>query len=271
MGGKRFSLSREDVTRAGKLKVPNINLSLSEIAALYFLKSSSGLYQGTEIQVEIDKAFVKLDHFVPDEFGAKVGSVAGAFVTSRRFAKDYSDKEEILDTLVTAITNQQTCLVTYHAFAENHVKTYRIAPLQLFEHHGGLYLFSQIVKFGDIRMQAVERIKSIEMEYETFERPDDFNAEERLCSAFGLDYDDPIEAKIWISGDQARYVKERRWAKEQTFTDQEDGSTILEMKTSGWQEIKSWILSMGSDAMLIEPENLRLNLASEISKMATLY
>jgi len=266
-GSKRFSLSREDVTRAGNLKVPQINLNLSEIAALYFLKSSNSLYQGTEIQDEIDKAFVKLDQYMPDEFGEKIGSIAGAFVTSPKFAKDYSDKEEILETLITAIAKQRTCLVTYHAYGKDQVKTYRIAPLQLFEHHGGLYLFSQIVKYGEIRMQAIERIQHLKMEDETFVRPEDFNAEKRLNAAFGLIYDDPVEVKIWISADLARYVKERRWAEKQTFTDQNDGSTILEMKTSGWYEVKRWILSLGSNAQLISPEELRKDYEDEIKAM----
>jgi len=270
-GKKRFSLSKEDVTRAGKLKVPNINLNLSEIAALYFLKSSTGLYRGTEIQEEIDKAFVKLDQFMPDEFGEKISGIAGAFVANQRFEKDYSEKEEILDTLVSAITNQRTCLVTYHAFGQNKVKKYRIAPLQIFEHHGGLYAFSQIVKYGDIRMQAIDRIQDLEIEEETFERPEDFDAEKELNNAFGLISDDPIEVKIWFSANRARYIKERNWAPDQKYVDQEDGSTILEMKTSGWYEVKMWILSYGRDARLIEPESLRQDFAEEISAMTDNY
>lgn len=269
-GNKRFSLSKEDVTRAGKIKVPAINLNLSEIAALYFLKSSTSLYQGTEIQDEIDKAFVKLDQFMPDEFGEKIGGISGAFVASRHFAKDYSDKEEILDTLVTAIANQKTCLVTYHAFGVDKVKKYRIAPLQIFEHQGGLYLFSQIVRFGDIRMQAIERIQNLEMENETFEKPEDFDAETLLNSAFGLTYDDPISLKIWFSSDQARYVKERRWSNDQSFVDQDDGSTILEMKTSGRYEVKRWLLSFGAEAKILEPAALVDNLTDEITRMHTM-
>ncbi|MDT8442381.1 MAG: WYL domain-containing protein [Desulfuromonadales bacterium] len=270
-GGKRFSLSREDVVRAGKLKVPNINLSLSEIAALYFLKSSTGLYQGTEIQEEIERAFVKLDHFMPDEFGAKLASIAGAFVGSRHFAKDYSAKEEILETLVSAIANRKICAVTYHTFSEDQIKTYRIAPLQIFEHQGGLYLFSLIVKYGDIRMQAVERIQQIEELHETFERPEDFDANALLETAFGLTYDDPIEVKIRFAPNQARYIKERRWAKIQTLSDQPDGSLILEMQTSGWYEVKRWLLSFGAEAELLSPQHLVDDLTRAIDAMHRLY
>ena len=38
---------------------------------------------------------------------------------------------------------------------------------------------------------------------------------------------DPITVKVRISADQARYVKERRWAAKQTIVEHEDGSLTL--------------------------------------------
>ena len=270
-GSKRFYLDQDDVRKAGKVKVPNVNLTLSEVIALYFLRGSSSLYQGTDIQKAIDKAFAKFDYYLPEGFGERLGNISGVFAANTRFAKDYSDKEEILDDLVTAISKRQLCQVTYHAFSEDQVKTYRIAPLQLFERNGGLYLFATVVKYGDVRMQAVERIQELKIEDETFVPPKDFDAGKLLSTAFGLTYDDPIALKVWFSAGSARYVKERKWAEVQSFADQADGSTILEMKTSGWYEVKRWLLSFGTEAKLLEPEALRLDLAAEISAMKDVY
>ncbi len=266
-GGKRFYLDEEDVRNAGKIKVPNINLTMNEIIALYFLRGSTSLYQGTDIQNSIDKAFAKFDYYLPDGFGERLGNISGVFAASNRFTKDYSNKEEILDSLVSAISKHRVCLVTYHAFSEDKVKTYKIAPQQLFERNGGLYLFSVIVKYGDVRVHAVERIQELQIEDEFFEPPEGFDADKLLGTTFGLTCDDPIELKIWFSSDQARYIKERQWAAEQCFVDQKDGSTILEMKTSGWYEVKKWVLSFGAEAKLLEPEPLRKDLMMEIAAM----
>lgn len=270
-GSKRFYLDEDDFRKAGKIKVPNINLTLDEIIALYFLRGATSLYQGTDIQKTIDKAFAKFDYYLPEGFGDRLSNIEGIFAANNRFAKDYSDKEEILDSLVTAISKKRVCLVTYHAFGEDRVKTYRIDPLQLFERNGGLYLFSVIVKYGDIRMQAVERIQELKVEDETFDSPKDFDAEKLLSTAFGLTYDDPIELKIWFSKDQVRYVKERQWAVAQKFVDQDDGSTILEMKTSGWYEVKRWLLSFGAEAKLLEPVELSADIEAEIRKTLDSY
>ena len=39
----------------------------------------------------------------------------------------------------------------------------------------------------------------------------------------------------------------------------------------GYSEIKSWILSMGSNVEVIEPQNLREDIISEIEKIKNLY
>lgn len=77
-------------------------------------------------------------------------------------------------------------------------------------------------------------------------------------------YVTPIEAKIWFSADQARYIKERRWSADQKIVEQEDGSVILEMNTSGWWDVKKWVLSFGAEAKVLEPAALRKEIMGEL-------
>jgi hypothetical protein len=81
-------------------------------------------------------------------------------------------------------------------------------------------------------MMAVERIVQLTHTSRNFSTPDDFDPGSLLEVAFNLIYDDPITVKIRFRADQARYIKERTWAKEQKITPQEDGSIVLDMKTS---------------------------------------
>lgn len=67
------------------------------------------------------------------------------------------------------------------------------------------------------------------------------------------------------SKNQARYIKERKWAKEQRITGNKDGSIILEMKTSGLNDVKRWVLSYGADARVIEPEKLKKEIIKELA------
>lgn len=104
-----------------------------------------------------------------------------------------------------------------------------------------------------------------------FTRPEGLDPRELLDSAFNLTHDDPLEVKIRFSADQARYIRERKWAKEQSIIEQADGSIILEMNTSGRWEIKRWVLSFGGEAELLEPAELRKEIAEELRNSLARY
>lgn len=112
-------------------------------------------------------------------------------------------------------------------------------------------------------MLAVERIGLIETTDAAFVYPADFDPEALLDRSFGMFYDDPLEVKIWFSAGQARYIRERQWAQEQKITKRKDGSIVLWMKTSGWWDVKKWVLSFGADAAVLEPVEMRDEIREE--------
>lgn len=270
-GGKRFSLAVGQHKRLSEIKVPELNLTIDEVVALHFLKGHSKLFKGTDVGDGIERAFAKLETYVPDGLGEKIERVRSLFVPSVRFAKDYAGKEALIESLSEAILGQYTCVVEYHSFADNKKKKYQIDPLRFFERDGGLYLFVRATRFGDIRVLAIERIDQIEATQNIFTYPADFDPEALLDRAFGMFYDDPLEVKIWFSADQARYIRERKWAPDQKITERNDGSIELWLKTSGWYDVKKWVLSFGAEARVLEPEHLLEKVRDEVEKMRNGY
>ena len=270
-GGKRFSLAAGQHKRLSEIKVPELNLSIDEVVALHFLKGHAKLFKGTEVGDGINRAFAKLETYVPDGLGEKLERVRSLFVPSARFAKDYAGKEALIDSLAEAILGQRTCVVEYHSFADDTTKIFQVEPLRFFERDGGLYLFVRVPRYGDIRVLAVERIGKIEATDAVFVYPADFDPEALLDRSFGMFYDDPLEVEIWFSADQARYIKERQWAQEQKITTRTDGSVVLWMKTSGWYDVKKWILSFGAEACVLEPAHLQDKVRKEVEKMLKGY
>lgn len=270
-GGKRVSLAPDQRKRLSEIKVPELSLDMGEVVALHFLRGHAKLFKGTEVGEGIERAFAKLAVFVPEGLGERLEQVRSLFVPSVRFAKDYAGKEALIDTLAESILGQHTCVVDYHSFADDETKKFRIDPLRFFERDGGLYLFVRMTRFGDIRVLAVERIDRIETTDATFGYPTDFDPETLLERAFGMFYDDPLEVKIWFSADQARYIRERQWAQEQKITKRKDGSIVLWMKTSGWYDVKKWVLSFGAEARVLEPQHLQDKVRNEVEKMLKGY
>ena len=268
----RFSLEQEQLKRLSDMKVDDLNLSISEIISLYFLKGHARLYKGTGIETEIERAFSKLDVFVPEGFSKRLERVKTLFCPATvQFPKDYSNKEKLIEELTDAALMQRTCVVEYHSFRDDEVKWFKIDPLSFFERNGGLYVFYRSPTFGDTRMLAVERIRGLEVTDASFVYPEDFDPEELLESAFGLYYDDPVSVKVKFSAGQARYIEERRWAKDQKIAKRDDGSIVLKMTTSGWYDVKRWILSFGPEAELLEPVELREEIHDVVMETAGLY
>jgi predicted DNA-binding transcriptional regulator YafY len=161
--------------------------------------------------------------------------------------------------------------VEYHSFYDDKIKGFKIDPLCFFEQDGGLYLFVKATTFATIRVLAVERIIKLSITEATFIQPEDFDPDALLENAFSIVYDEPVEVKIHFSADMARYIKERRWAKEQIITDEADGSVVLELKTSGWMDVKKWILSFGAEAELLEPAAKRQEITRSLSDSMLKY
>ena len=272
VGGEvRYYLEKDQYKRLADMKVADINLSLTEIIALHFLKGNARLYRGSGLEEEISRAFSKLDAFVPEGLVDRLAKIKTLFIPATKFAKDYSGKDDIIDSLTEAILQQKTCLVDYHSFYDDKTKGFKIDPLCFFERNGGLYLFVRTTSFDHIRMMAVERIGKLTPLDRIFVAPEGFDPDSLLEEAFDLVYDDPVTVKIHFSSDQARYITERTWAKEQSANLLEDGSVRLEMKTSGWLDVKKWVLSFGNGAEVIEPIQLREEVADELRSALARY
>lgn len=265
---KRWKFEESYLKKLPNIKLPDLNLTLSETLSLYLLKGEESLFQHTDIEKYINAAFGKLSLFVSEDIVKQLKGIRALFIPSSKFAKDYTGKEEIIERLMHAMLQKKTCEVTYHSFYDDQMKTFKVDPLHFFEHAGGLYLFVNATTYNEIRTLAVERIQEITPTNSTFGCPSHFNPEEALGSAFDIVYDDPIKVTIWFSPDQARYIKERKWSRTQKIEDQEDGSIILSMNTSGWWDVKKWVLSYGAEAEVLEPEKLRKEIIEEL-KAAT--
>lgn len=267
----RKRLDNEFHQKIGPISLPDIKFSPSELVALYLIKGEANSYRGSGLADNIKSAFAKISMFAPKGLATKLVKLQSLFLLDAKMAKSLSGKEDIIDQLIDAMLSNQTCYVLYHSFHDDKEKSFKIDPLHFFEHQLGLYLFVNTTSFGDIRILAAERINRVKPAGETFTYPENFVPEEKLKHTFGLIYDHPMDVEIWFSASQARYIKERIWAVNQQILDQDDGSIILKMQTSGKQELKRWILGYGCEAKVLHPEELCLEIKNEIHQLNKLY
>ena len=268
---KRWRLAQEFVRKLPNMDVPELKLSFAELLSLYLLKGEASLYTGTRLEAEATSAFVKIGALLPASVFRQLDKIKTLFIPQSKFSKDYSEKEEIIDTLADAILTQRICMVGYYSFTDETEKHYLIEPLHFFESNGGMYVFVRVPKHDTIRTLAVERIQKLEKSEESFEYPENFDPEKLLESSFDIIYDDPVSLRLWVSRSQAKYVRERKFFRDQTLTENEDGSIILDIRTSGRNDVKRWVMSLGAEAMVLEPESLRKEIIEDLNSLISQY
>lgn len=199
--------------------------------------------------------------------------VAPVIIHDSPVAKKLSaETQSFIRIILQSVKEKSVCVVGYDAACNGTVRTFRIEPLTLFEHGGGLYAYVYQPYYGSIIVLALERIKSLELTEDSFDPPPGFDAEKLLSDPFGFVHEnEPFIARITFDEDQARYITEREWPEDTKIIDNADGSIILSVTTSGKFELIRWIMGYGSAAEVLEPDWLRMEIAEELARMNDRY
>ena len=132
-------------------------------------------------------------------------------------------------------------------------------------HNGALYLYGFSRRAKGKRMFKIDRIDSLKLTDETFERPSDFDIQKKLRPSFGLFLGEkPVEVKIRFDKVAAKIVAEDMFHPTQRLRKHKDGSATLSMKVSGLLEVKYWALWFGARATVLAPKSLREEVIKEL-------
>lgn len=154
-------------------KLPPLNITVLEIAALIFAEGMSDALAGTPFREDLRAVCRRLQTTLTPGMQAYFTRAVEVYSPYPRRQKSYAGFQDLIDRLNQAILERRVCQVTYLAMGVDQPKTYPIEPLRLFHYHGGLYLVSRAPAYDQLITQAVERIKDIQRTSRTFEPPDD--------------------------------------------------------------------------------------------------
>ena len=234
-----------------------LNVPVMEVAAMIFAERAGMGLVGTPFGEHLRSAVRRLTGAMPEEMRRFLERAAEAYVPLTRGHKSYEEARELLETLNKAILERRVCRVSYRPPWAEAARKYEIEPLRLLHYRGGLYVISRVPYYDSLITQAVERFEAVEETGETFEPPDHLPIEERVSDAFGVSYEEPMEVAVRFSEEQAPYIRERIWHPSQELEELPDGRVVLRLRAGGSYEIRSWVLSFGAAAEVLEPEELR--------------
>ena len=245
-------------------KLP-LNFSSMEVAAMIFAERTGMGLVGTPFGEYLESVSGRLKDAMQPKMQQFLERATEAYVPHLRgYKKSYEAARKVFDNLHEAIQERRVCRVSYRSPWAESARQYNIEPLHLLPFRGGLYVISRMPYYDQLITQAVDRFESVEVTGEEFEPPDHLSVDERLSNAFGISSEEPMDVVVRFTEEQAPYIRERIWHPSQKLEELEDGRVVLRLRAGGFYEIKSWVLSFGAAAEVLEPEELRAAVREEM-------
>jgi predicted DNA-binding transcriptional regulator YafY len=180
--------------------------------------------------------------------------------------KDFKRFREIIKQINEAAVSQKTIDMIYKTMSRGGEENRRkVDPYKVMFFDSTFYLIGLCHLRSEIRMFVLDRIKMMNITDKTFEIPDDFDLESYMQSPFKVIHDKPVKVTIRFDKKAAGYIKEKIWHHSQDIEPQKDGSIIFSAEVAGTDEVKHWVMSWGRQAEVLEPGNLREEIAQELS------
>jgi predicted DNA-binding transcriptional regulator YafY len=253
-----------------KTQIP-IPLNLTELLALYFSRNMLNVLKNTVFYDSLTSLFKKVKTTLPLDYINYLEQFEKSLIAGPKPYKQHGDYQKTIDAVNQAIAEKRYLEISYYTMSRNQDTERTIAPYKMWFLDGAFYVigFCQLRK--DVRLFALDRIKTFYLTDEVFEVSESFSAEEFMKSSFGVFHGNTEKVKIHFDANTAGYIKEKIWHTTQKIHEQKDGSIIFETEVAGIDEIKFWIMQWGAHAKVIEPESLRKKVQSEAKAMADAY
>lgn len=248
--------------------VSTVRLTLNEAVALFFAARLLA-HHSDEHNPHVVSALDKLAAGLPDEtISSHLAQVADV-IRARPLRVPYV---LVLEVLTRAWADRRLVRLRYRA-ASRDVTERVVAPyfLEVSRSEPAAYVIGYDRLRAALRTFKIERIEHAELLDECYDIPPEFDPYDYLASSWGVIDDAAVEVRLRFTDRVASRVRESVWHHSQQLLDLDDGGCELAMTVGGIREIRSWVLSWGADVEVLEPAELRAEVAEHGRKMAALY
>jgi predicted DNA-binding transcriptional regulator YafY len=245
--------------------------TFTELMSLHMSRDLFKIFKGTVFFKSLTSAFQKVQATLPQPALAYLDRIESTFQMGVRPYKDYRRFRNIISKVNQAVVECRRIEILYLPLKRK-IETHReIDPYGVRFFDGTLYIIGFCHLRKKMRTFVVDRIKLLKLMDETFPRPADFDLEKYTRHSFKVASGPLQTVIIRISPSWARYVGEKIWHESQHIRKMADKSLELTFRVAGLDEIKQWVLSLGTEARVIEPADLKEMIKQDLEKMRDQY
>lgn len=249
----------------------NLLLSDAEASAVLLVGSAVSMNNLLPYNDHLEGALEKVRRSLSESAWAEIrDAMPNVSVLADRLWGDGAN-DHYLNEITDAIAHKQGIKINYCSLRSDEQIERKIDPYHLFYQGGAWYVAGYCHLRKSIRTFRVDRMKELNIEERTFERPSKFSLYEYLGSAWGMVRGEKRRVKIRFSSYVARLIAESQWHPSQQISFENEGSVLFTADVEGVEEIRRWVLTFAEHAEVLEPTELRESLTTSLSKMLSLY
>ena len=251
---------------------PNIEISEGELIALYIGQKALAQYKGTSFEAPLSTAFRKITDGLRDTISMTWSDLDSA-VSFRSVGKATADVH-LFEQLSHAVFKQVEIRFDYKKPDAARYEQRFVQPYHLGCVENLWYLFAFDLDREQLRTFALPRIRDVRVSKTRFRRPVDFSIGRFLGESFGV-FAKPAKTKynvrVQFDPFAAARIEERQWHPSQKIKQLRTGGIELSLTLGNLEEIERWVLSWGSHAQVLAPQELKERIAKTAATVADSY
>ncbi|MGI6643409.1 MAG: helix-turn-helix transcriptional regulator [Bacillota bacterium] len=268
----QYDRTRRGYYYAEPFELPPVRLGDGEAIALFLGQKLLAQCKGTPFEEFVKKAMAKIRLLLPQRVVVDVertlGSVSFQAEPLRGEELEIAERYQLL---AKAIIDRKSVLVEYYTVSRDEITHRKINPYHLRFSEGTWYCIGHCHYRNTIRTFALDRMLCLEATEDCFSVPDDFSVDEYLSHSLAIERGQPQKVVLEFDRVQAAYVRSREWHHSQTLEELPGGGLRMTLTVGGMGEVKRWVTGMGSHGWVVEPQELRDEIAQELADATARY
>lgn len=264
-----YRLDRTNDEAAGDFSLPGLWFSASELYALLTMQQLLENLQPGLLTPHIAPLQQRLERLLEE------GDYSADQIRNRirilQMAKRHLNLD-CFESVSRALLAEKRLLLTHLNRSSGEESEREVSPQRLIYYRDNWYLDGWCHLRKAVRSFGVEAILSARVVDKRSKRVADTTLDQMLGAGYGIFSGTKTEtALIRFSPQRARWVSQESWHPDQQGQFDDDGSYLLKVPYSDDRELIMDILRHGSDAEVLEPQQLRDRLYAQLQKSAALY
>jgi proteasome accessory factor C len=191
---------------------------------------------------------------------------AESLATSTVVAEPDAVVATFLRQLVTASRARQRVEIDYVSASRHQAERRPVDPYGIVHHAGEWYFVGHCGKRGDVRTFRIDRIASLRVLPERFERPQDFDLEAYRRERLYVPSADAVNVRVELDPLAVTRIGAQWPVGEVTM--QDDGSAEILIDCEGFEWVTGWVLGLGRHAWIAGPEEARKAMHDRIARLS---